>query len=104
MKKLIFSAMIFGFAGLATTNANTINLNSDVATVQDSTTRTSVKLEELPEPVKATLASEAYKVWKPTAAFHVKTATGTEYYQINVKKDEEEGSIMLDAQGKPVEG
>lgn len=64
--------------------------------------KTAVKIEELPEAVKATLASPTLKDWTATEAFLVKNAEGKEYYAINVKKDNESGSIQLDKDGKPV--
>jgi hypothetical protein len=64
--------------------------------------KTAVTLDQLPEPVKATLASPSLKAWTATEAFLVKGADGKEYYAINVKKDNETGSIQLDKEGKPV--
>src|SRR5690606_15386954 len=103
MKKFILSAMVLGFAGIASSHANTLNTTVEIsASAQDSVKRTEVKLEDLPEAVKTTLASDPYKEWTPTAAFHVKSDKN-EYYEINVKKEEETGSIKLTADGKPVE-
>ncbi len=103
MKKLILSAAFLAFAGIASVKANEIKILSPEIAVQDSTVKTPVKLEELPDSVKATLASDAYKDWTPTAAFWVKEEGGVEYYQINVKKEEEVGSVKIKKDGTPVE-
>lgn len=64
--------------------------------------QTLVSLEALPAAVKATLALPSLKAWTPTEAFLVKTADGKEFYAINVKKEDETGSIQIDKEGKPV--
>ncbi len=102
MKKFILSAA-FAIAGLAAVQASEVkDLNTTVVAVQDSVTKTPVKLEELPDAVKTTLASESYKVWTATEAWLVKDGSA-EYYLINVKKEQETGSIKLDKDGKPVQ-
>lgn len=105
MKKFILSAVaIVALAGTTTLKASPISeQTSNDVTVQDSTQRTPVKLEELPEAVKTTLQTEPVKSWTPTAAWLVKEANGTEYYQINVKKEEKEGSIKVGKDGKIIE-
>lgn len=103
MKKLILSAAVIACAGFTTLKANTTDLSSSIAyTVQDSVTKTPVEIIALPEPVKATLASDAVKDWIPTAAFLVKDSKGNEYYHIDVKKADETKFIKLDKDGKPV--
>ncbi|MFC5283328.1 hypothetical protein [Pedobacter alpinus] len=106
MKKYILSAAIVALTSVAFVNANELNsnkINTAIVTVQDSTTSTPVKLEELPEPVKTTLLSDAYKAWTPTEAFWVKEEGGKEYYQINVTKEEEKASLKIKADGTPSE-
>lgn len=106
MKKLILSATL-AFAGFAAVQASELKqINNDkieIVAVQDSVVKTPIKLEELPDAVKAALQSDAYKAWTPTAAFHVKEGQTKEYYQIDVKKEQETGSVKIDKEGKPVE-
>lgn len=105
MKKLILSAAL-AFAGFAAAQASElkqVSNNIELVSVQDSVIKTPVKLEELPEPVKTTLKNDTYKLWTPTAAFHVKEGAAKEYYLIEVKKEQEAGTIKLDKEGKPVE-
>jgi hypothetical protein len=115
MKKVVIAAFaLFTFSALsasaqttapatqgapATQTAPPAQTQQAPATTDDKTV---VKLEELPEAVKATLASPSLKAWTATEAFLVKNAEGKEYYAINVKKENESGSIQLDKDGKPV--
>lgn len=103
MKKLILSAAFLTFAGLTAVQASEIPTNrAEIVTVQDSVIKTPIKLEELPDAVKATLQSAPYKDWAAVAAFHVKDGE-KEYFQIDVKKQEETASLKLNKEGKPVE-
>lgn len=105
MKKLFLAATL-AFAGFSAAQASEAKSNpiEIVTTVQDSVTKTPIKLEDLPEGIKTTLASEPYKAWTATAAFLVKDEKAKkEWYQIDVKKEQETGSIKLDKDGKPVE-
>ena len=103
MKKLILSAAL-AFAGFAAVQASEVNTikNPAIVAVQDSAVKTPVKLEELPDPVKAALKADPFKDWTPTEAWAVKEGT-KEYYLINVKKEAETGSVKLDKDGKPVQ-
>jgi hypothetical protein len=103
MKKIILSAAVIAIASFATVQASEVkDLSTKIVVTQDSVTKTPVKLEELPDSVKVTLASETYKDWAPTEAWFVKDGT-KEYYLINVKKEEEIKAVKLDKDGKPVE-
>jgi len=103
MKKLILSATFLAFAGLSAANASELKKVTPVmVTVQDSVIKTPIKLEELPEAIKTTLKTEPYSAWTPTAAFSVKEGT-KEWFQVDVKKEEQVGSLKFDKDGKPVE-
>ncbi|WP_316737830.1 hypothetical protein [Pedobacter aquatilis] len=103
MKKFILSAAlaVAGFTAVQASEVNTIK-NTAIVAAQDSTQKTPVKLEELPEPVTTALKSDAYKGWTATEAWAVKEGT-KEYYLINVKKEAETGSVKIDKDGKPVQ-
>ena len=104
MKKIILSAAFLALAGFTTVNANEITKEKyTIAVRQDSTTKTPVELKDLPDSVKATLASEPVKAWTPTAAFLVTNADKTSYYLVNVKKDAEEGALKIDKDGKIIQ-
>jgi uncharacterized GH25 family protein len=102
MKKLILSAAFLAFAGFATAQASEVKNVNQVVTVQDSVVKTPIKLEELPKPITDILKVEPYAAWTPTAAFSVKDGDKM-YYQVDVKKEEQVGSLKFDAEGKPVE-
>ncbi|WP_421945918.1 hypothetical protein [Pedobacter sp.] len=103
MKKFILSAAL-AVAGFTAVQASEVKdfKSTAIVAVQDSTTKTPVKLEELPEPVTTALKSDAYKGWTATEAWSVKEGT-KEYYLINVKKEAETGSVKIDKDGKPVQ-
>jgi hypothetical protein len=114
MKKVLYAA--FTMVTLSVVSANAQTGQTPAQTVPDTTQpaqtapatapssddKTAVKLEDLPDAVKATLASPSLKAWTPTEAFLVKSADGKEYYAINIKKDDEVGSVQIDKEGKPV--
>ena len=113
MKKVVIAAFTLVTLGVVSANAQTEQAPTQTApaatqpaqaapATSDTEDKTAVKLEELPEAVKTTLASPSLKAWTATEAFLVKNAEGKEYYAINVKKDNESGSIQLDKDGKPV--
>jgi len=123
MKKVVFSAFAFVLISAATANAQTetkTETQSTTTQTQGTTqsgttaatppatttaaeeTKTAVTVEELPEAVKTTLASATLKPWTPYEAYLIKETDGDEYYAINLKKDEQTGSVKLDKEGKPV--
>jgi Tfp pilus assembly major pilin PilA len=103
MKKIILSAAILAVAGLTSVKASEIKNPVVVAVQQDSTTKTPVELKDLPEPVQKTLQSDPVKAWTPTAAFLVTNADKTSYYQVDVKKEQETGSLKIDKDGKIIQ-
>ena len=106
MRKLILSAASIAFLAFAgtTVKASTLSQSLNIThTSQDSLTKTAVKLEEIPDSVKATLKSDKVKDWIPSAAFLVKTKEGAEYYQIDLTKGEEKAFLRIDKDGKIVQ-
>ena len=95
-----------GTQGAAQTGAGTQDATQTTTTATTPAAaeenKTAVTMEELPAGVKTTLASATLKPWTATEAFLVKGADGKEYYAINLKKDNETGSVKLDKEGKPV--
>jgi len=103
MKNLILTAAVLAFAGISTVKASAAKDPVAINIQQDSTTRTPVKLEELPAPVTTTLQADAYKDWTPTAAFLVTNADKTSYYHIDVKKGTEAAFIKINKDGVVVQ-
>jgi hypothetical protein len=105
MKKMILAAAALAIAGVTTVKANNVTQKQQpiaITSIQDTSKKTPVKLEELPAPVKTTLQTDPVKQWTPTAASLVKTGTA-EYYEISVKKGTDERFIRLDKDGKIVQ-
>lgn len=102
MNKLFLAAVAFTFVGYASANT----LNAPIAATEDSTVvaqqdkRTPVKLEELPEAVKKTLASDTYTGW--TAASAVWVDAKISYYEIQLVKGEEKNVAKLSKEGTPI--
>lgn len=103
MKNLILGAAILAFAGISAVKASEIKTPVTVIIQQDSTSKTPVKVDALPDAVKATLSSEKYKDWTPVAAFLIKDASKAEYYQVDVKKAEETASLKIGKDGVVVQ-
>lgn len=105
MKNFILTATVLAFAGISTVKATEIKAPLTVMsiTVQDSSAKVPVKLEELPAPVTTTLKADAYKEWTPTAAFLVTAADKSQYYQIDVKKGTEVAFIKINKDGAVVQ-
>ncbi|MES2455875.1 MAG: hypothetical protein V4594_10055 [Bacteroidota bacterium] len=103
MKKIILSAAILAVAGLSSVQASDIKNPINVAVYQDSTIKTPVELKNLPDSVQKTLQSEPVKAWTATEAWLVTNADKTSYYLINVKKEQETGSLKIDKDGKIIQ-
>ena len=100
MKKIILSAAILAVAGLSTVRAQSVTKPAAaVVAQQDSTQKTAVKLDELPEAVKTTLKTDAFKEWVPSGAFLVKTANA-QYYEVSVTKGADSKIVKIGADGK----
>ncbi|GLU57045.1 hypothetical protein Dfri01_65060 [Dyadobacter frigoris] len=101
MKKLIIAAMAFSMVLLASPSfSNSFAGNNVEFFVQD---KMSVKPEDLPEPIKSTLAAGAYASWEVTEAFLITKPDKTQFFEIIVKKGSEMSKINLDKDGRKVE-
>lgn len=103
MKKIILSVAFLAIAGLTTVEASEIKVPVAISTQQDSVTKTPVEAKDLPDAVKTTLSSDKYKEWIPTATFLVTKADKSEYYQVDVKKQEETASLKIGKDGVIIE-
>ncbi|PSR55563.1 hypothetical protein AHMF7605_19655 [Adhaeribacter arboris] len=90
-------------AGTAAPGTAATGTSATGTTATSAAAGTTVTLEELPAPVKATLASEKLKTWTPSSAQLVKDATtGKEYYSIELKQANQIGTVKIGKDGKPV--
>lgn len=105
MKKIMilsaFSLLMFDHSVFAKNNSAELNMSEYIVSIIDDNTKTPVKIDELPEGVKKTLATDAYKGWTASEAFLVKGKT--EYYEITVKKEAEVKTVKLNKEGIVVE-
>lgn len=101
----MMSAMALALVSFVSLNSTATAVNSSISTekVMDQG-KEPVKPEDLPEPIKKTLADAPYNEWQVTSAFSVTAEDGKQHYEINLKKGEEETTtVKLDKDGNPVE-
>ncbi|MDB5019695.1 MAG: hypothetical protein JWQ28_822 [Pedobacter sp.] len=103
MKRIFLSAAFLAFAGLTTVKANTVKLTT-VSIQQDSTTKTPVKVDALPEAVKTALKSDKYKTYTPSSAYLVTAANKDEWYEVEISnKEGQTASLKIAKDGVVVE-
>lgn len=85
-----------------------VNAKAQAPSAETKTTETAaapeqkpVSIDELPAPVKTTLASDNYKDWKAVSAVWVKDGDN-EYYQIALVKDDQKQAVKLNKDGQLV--
>jgi hypothetical protein len=94
MKKLILSAAIV--LGSLSTYATTVpTVSSTIKTVSIQEEYTEVKLEEVPEAIKAALKT-AY----PSAVLDKAYINATKEYKLDVTIGDKKGNLFVDAAGK----
>lgn len=101
MKKAFIAAVVLSFAGY--TNATTMTATTGDTTVvvaANEETRTPVKVEDLPDAVKATLATDSFKDWKATEAFWVENEAP--HFEVHLLKGEEKTVVKLNKEGQSV--
>jgi hypothetical protein len=101
MKKLIISAVALTLISFASVHAAPVVENNSALTITQD--KVSVKPDDLPAAVKATINSEAFAGWKVVEAFLVTADDKTQYYDLSVKKGNENARVKLDKDGRNVE-
>lgn len=95
--------LIIGTIAMALVSVSGLNAKIKPAQAVDLTVskfdKTPVKPEDLPAPIKTVLASDAYKGWEVTTAFHV-TEDGGEHYEVNLTKGPDRQTVKFDKDGK----
>ncbi len=98
MKIVLFSALsIFAFDYVVALNASDLNVPKPVVVVVSEGEKIPVKLGELPEGIKRTLAGDAYKDWAVSEAFLVKDKV--EYYLVTLKRGTEAKDVKFNKEG-----
>ena len=103
MKKIILSALFLAF-GTTAIFAETENKSTTetVYILQDE--KTPIKLEALPDSVKATLAGEEFKEWTASEAFVVTPKEGAKHFEVVLKNAEEQVAVVkFGEDGKVIE-
>lgn len=93
MKKVIAMAFCLGLAFTANTVYASNNTASAVIHVANDDEKTTLKPEELPEPIKKSLSADAYKGWAIQSASLVKSATAS-HYEVLVANDKKETKTL----------
>lgn len=97
MKKQIFLSAILLSACSLVASAQTQPASDAVKTENAAQERTEVKAENLPDPIKKTLAGDEYKGWEISKAYVAK-----EIYEVELKKGTETKTFKFDKEGKLV--
>ena len=101
MKNIKITSLLLFLALGASANANTSTIGTLLENfVQD---KVSVKPEDLPQPIKTTLATDVYAGWEITEAFIITKEDKTQFFEISLKKGSETAKINLDKDGRKVE-
>lgn len=93
MKKLVAMAFCLGLAFTANTVYASNNVSASAVRVLNEDEKTAVKPEELPEPIKKTLAADEYKGWTVQSAALVKSATAS-HYEVSVANEKKETKTL----------
>jgi uncharacterized protein (DUF1919 family) len=99
MKKLIVAVAMLVVVSGTLPMVQAMSSDLKISTHQ-ADEKVKVKVEDLPEEVKATLATEPYKAWKAETAYLNKTK---DHYEIEVKKGTEKRTLKFSKDGKAVE-
>ena len=100
MKKFIVLTLVCAFA-FSAGNVFSTPRTASSTTVTAEPDKKPIKKEELPEPVKTTLAGPDFKGWEITEAFSVKEEKA-EYYEVNLKNVDKTMTVKLDKDGKKI--
>lgn len=103
MKKLIIAAIAFSSVGYASAQATETKATEQAQTAvvaDEQDKRTPVKLEELPEGVKKTLASDSYAGWSASSAVWVDGKMP--HYEITLMRGQEKNMVKLNKEGQPI--
>ncbi len=93
MKKLVAMAFCLGLAFTANTVYASNTVSTTAVSVMNDDEKTVVKPEELPDPIKKTLAADEYKGWAIQSAALVKSATAS-HYEVSVANEKKETKTL----------
>ena len=96
----MLSALFVAFATTATIAQSVETVNIEIVNQQE---KTAIKLEDLPDAVKASLSGEEYASWIPSEAFVVTPQEGAKFFEVTLKKEDEVKVVNLGEDGKVVD-
>ncbi|MBX2901738.1 MAG: hypothetical protein KF775_18960 [Cyclobacteriaceae bacterium] len=96
MKKVVAILSLVLFAGAMQTSYAS---NSVIATEIQNDELVKITIDELPAPVKETLATPAYQNWSIEEAFYNKTK---DHYELSVKNGAESKTLKFGKDGKEI--
>lgn len=102
MKRTIFALGVVLLTGtlMAAVNETATKGTTIAISAQVDANKVKITEDQLPQPVKTTLAKDDYKDWKVDAAYFYKG--DKEYYQVVLKKDTETKTVNFDKDGNVV--
>lgn len=98
MKTLLVCMILFPSIPQAGETATALH-SSYVQTIPE---KVEVPVNDLPEAIKTTLISDAYKGWEISKAYIITDGNDTRYYTIDLIKGEETMSVNLDSEGREI--
>lgn len=100
MKKMILTSVVVLFF-VAAVNAQVSSAEKEVATTTVSVDdeKVEIKFDELPQAVKTTWGTDAYKGWEVVKVWHNKTK---DIYEIEAKNATETKTLKFDKEGKEI--
>lgn len=101
MKKQVILALALLLTSFISVQAS--ELMQPTTFINVSQEKVSVKPEDLPEAVKATLGTDTYAGWQVVSAFLITKQDNSQFYEISLKKGEETSTVNLDKEGQKVE-
>lgn len=97
MKKIIIAAIALTFGGIT----NVVSANTGNIEITSEDNRTPIKVEDLPEAVKKSLASTAFEGWTAVSAYLVEGVAGS-HYEVTLTKEAEKKTVNFDKEGNTV--
>lgn len=102
MQKQILTLSVFALFSFTAVNA-TPTVSNCATEIRMDDEKVQLKMDELPEAIKQALSADEYAEWKPETIHKVKTETGSEWYEVEFRKEEQKTIVKFDKEGKKVE-
>lgn len=106
--KIFFFLTFFALATFSAVAQSPVAVSeAQVIEIDTQDSRVEITADQLPEAVRKTLKTDAYKDWTISKAYHVKGAgerdMQKEHYEVVLKSNDRESTIKLDKDGNVIE-